>query len=91
MHKIVSVAFIVVIIGGLIFAMEALYGNIKGNGLVFVGICTGIASIFLFIAPDSIQEISSGFNKLENLTFDTSFTKLEIDGKMKGSVSDLKL
>ena len=88
MYKIVSVALVILIMGGFIFAVEALYGNIKGTGLAFIGICTGVASICLITNVDAIREISSGFNQIEKfITFDTTFTDLKIDGHITGTVS----
>lgn len=91
MFKILFVAFIVLIVGGLIFASEVVSGNIKGKGLAFIGICTGIASFILILNPDAIREIASGFNTIEKLTFDAKFEDIRIDGHVSGTLKDLTL
>lgn len=69
MYKVVSIAMIIVIVGGLMFAYEVIRGTMRGNGLMFVGICTGIASLYLLLSPAARRELSSGFDELENITF----------------------
>ena len=88
MYKIVSLAFIVVIAGGFIFAMEALRGTIRGNGIVFVAICTGIAGLFLLLDPSARRELSSGLLNWEGLTFDTKFDEWKINGRVVGTIKN---
>jgi hypothetical protein len=86
MYKLVSLAFIVLIAAGFIFAMEAIRGTIHGNGLVFVAICAGISALFLFIDPSARRVLSSGLLGWEALTFDTKFDDLKINGHVLGTI-----
>jgi len=86
MHKLVSIAFIIVIIGGLLFGIEVARGTMRGNGLMFAGICTGIASLYLLLSPTARNEISSGFDTLENIAFDVKFDDMKVNGHMIGSL-----
>ena len=88
MNKFVSLAFIVVIAGGFIFAMEAIRGTIHGSGLYLVAICTGIAGLFLLLDPHSRRELSSGLLNPEGLTFDTKFDELKVNGRVVGTIKN---
>lgn len=91
MYTILFVALIVLIVGSLIFLAEVASGTIKGKGLAFVGICTGIASFILILNPDAIREITSGSKTIEKLTFNAKFEDIRIDGHVSGTVTDLTL
>ena len=86
MYKVVSIAMIVVIVGGLMFAYEVIRGTMRGNGLIFVGICTGIASLYLLVSPAARREVSSGFDELENITFDAKFSDMKLNGQVSGTI-----
>jgi len=86
MHKLMSLAFIILIAGSFVFAMEAVRGTIHGNGLVFVAICSGIAALFVLLDPSARQELSSGLLNWEGLTFDTKFDDLKINGHILGTI-----
>ena len=86
MHKLVSIAFIIVIIGGLLFGVEVVRGTMRGNGLMFAGICTGIASLYLLVSPTARKDISSGFDTLENIDFDLKFQDMTVNGHVTGSL-----
>ena len=86
MYKAVSIAMIIVIVGGLIFAYEVIRGTMRGNGLIFVGICTGIASLYLLVSPAARREVSSGFDELENITFDAKFSDMKLNGQVSGTI-----
>ena len=86
MYKVVSIAMIIVIVGGLIFAYEVIRGTMRGNGLMFVGICTGVASLYLLLSPAARRELSSGFDELENITFDAKFSDMKLNGQVSGTI-----
>ena len=86
MYKAVSIAMIIVIVGGLMFAYEVVRGTMRGNGLMFVGICTGIASLYLLVSPAARRELSSGFDDLENIAFDAKFDDMKVNGRVSGTI-----
>ena len=86
MYKVVSIAMIIVIVGGLMLAYEVLRGTMRGNGLMFIGICTGVASLYLLLSPEARRELSSGFDELENITFDAKFDDMKINGHVSGTI-----
>jgi hypothetical protein len=86
MNKLVSIAFIIVIIGGLLFGVEVVRGTMCGKGLMFAGICTGIASLYLIVSPTARKDISSGFDTLENIVFDVKFDDMTVNGHIIGSL-----
>ena len=84
-----ALAFVVLTVGAIIFAFEAVHGDIKGTGLFFVAICTGAASLFLIMDKTVREHIFSGKGlcDLEGLTFDTKFEEMKLNGRVIGTIS----
>lgn len=80
------VSLVVLIIGGLVFGVEALRGELRGTGLKFVAICGGVASLLLLFQNAIRQKLISGTASQEGMTVDADFTDFKLNGKIKGII-----
>jgi hypothetical protein len=85
-----SVAFLTLVVGGLIFGYEALVGDIRGTGLKFVAICIGVASILLLSNRRIRGKLASGaaLEDNEGMTVDAEFADFKLNGKIKGVITN---
>jgi hypothetical protein len=82
------VAFLVLLLGGLIFGYEALAGEIRGTGLKFVAICACVSSVLLLSKLRIRQKLVSGagIDDNEGMTVDADFSDFKLNGKIKGVI-----
>lgn len=84
-----SLSFLILLVGGMVFALETALGNIQGNAIRVMGILMGTATIFLLFRVGTLKGIRSGTGPYdsEGLTFDTKFEDMKLEGRVSGTIS----
>ena len=84
-----ALAFLIICVGAIVFAIEALYGHIQGNSLSAMAILMGVASSLLLFKSSVRQGLASGVAPYdsEGLTFDTKFDELKLQGRVSGTIT----
>ena len=86
-----TVAVLVLLVGAIIFGIEALLDDIRGQGLKLIAIAGSVAAIFIISQHSIRKKLLSGtlMDDNEGLTYNTTFTGLKatVDGNIKGTIT----
>ena len=91
MRSLQSVAYLILITGGILFALQALlYNEVKTTPFYVMGILSGVAAVFLALQPNVVSLLLSGIGPYdsEHLTFKLDMRDLDLQatGAVEGEI-----
>ena len=84
-----TIAVLILLTGAILFGIEAVRGDIRGQGLKFIAIVGSVAAIFIISQHSIRKKLLSGtlMDDNEGISFNSTFNSLVVNGGVAGSIT----